>query len=80
MSRQRDLLDCVPESYYPLTNQLRNRYLKLILRVGGENLPDCESEPYSPLWPLEVLQMRSATPLTMFMPPCHAKIAGPVKY
>lgn len=71
ISRQIDLLYCEPETDYPLTDG--EKYLKMILGVGGENLPDCEGEPYSPVWGLEVLQKRSATPLTMFMPPCHTR-------
>lgn len=69
ISRQIDLIDCEPETDYPVTDS--EKYLKMISGVGGENLPDFEGELHSALWGFEVLQKRSATPLTMFMPPWH---------
>lgn len=51
-------------------------YLKRILGVGAANLSDDEPEPESPLYPLDVLRIRSATPFTIFI----LKISHKIQY
>lgn len=45
----------------------KHKYLKRILEPGGENLWDCDPDKESTSWTPDVLRIRSATPLTIFM-------------
>jgi hypothetical protein len=57
------------------TTQVDIKYLKQIFGSGGKNLWGCDSEAASPVWPPEVLLIRSATPFTIFMIP-HQDFIG----